>query len=168
MLTAEGNELESKIGSQRIQSQRMQVGCIATASHLTQARMNLELQTDKKEKARKERKETHFKQSPAGSRTVWLYALNQSQKRTEKVSVRQSTHLNPICQTRAPSFQFQLTAILPAPGMLSHPPVPQLMAHTALCSSNPLIAWGCISVTVANSLPNWNFIILRYKSQQGS
>lgn len=37
--------------------------------------------------------------------------------------------------------------------MLNHPPVPQLMAHKALCSSNPLIAWGCISVTVAKFSP---------------
>lgn len=66
------------------------------------------------------------------------------------------------------SLLFQLAALLPAADMLNHPPVPQLMAHKALCSSNPLIAWSCISVTVANSLPNWNLIIFLYKSQQGS
>lgn len=66
------------------------------------------------------------------------------------------------------SVSFQLPAMLPATNMPNHPPVPQLMAHKALCSSNPLTAWSCISVTVANLLTNWNFIILLYKSQQGS
>lgn len=42
-----------------------------------------------------------------------------------KVPARQSSHLKLVCQTRAPSLQFQLTATLLAPDMLNHPPVPQ-------------------------------------------
>lgn len=163
-LIAEGNELESRIGFQRIQSQMMKVGNIAIASHSPKPLWNLELHTDKGGKKGISR------QAQSSWEQDSLAISIEPMPRERKILRPTITHLNLICQTGAPSLSllFQLTAMLPAMDMLNHPPVPQLMSHKALCSSNPLIAWSCISVTVANSLPNWNFIILLYKSQQGS
>lgn len=127
---------------------------------------------------------------------IWSYILAKKKKKTLSISrqaksswaqdslaisiePKPTENRKGLCQTIHPfkpdppnqgsfSLLFQLAALLPAADMLNHPPVPQLMVHKALCSSNPLIAWSCISVTVANSLPSWNVIIFLYKSQQGS
>ena len=75
-------------------------------------------------------------------------------KREQKNSpIIQSTHLNLICQTRAPLSPIPINSSAPSNRHAESPPVPQLMAHKALRSSNPLIAWGCISVTVAKFSP---------------
>jgi hypothetical protein len=85
---------------------------------------------------------------------------------------------NILCQTIRPfkpdlpnqgSFSpVPINSYPPSTRQAESPSSTTVMAHRALCSSNPLIAWSGIGVTVANSLPNRNFIILLYKSQQGS
>lgn len=154
------------MGFQRIHSQMMTVGYIAIASHSPKPLWNLELHTDKKKK----KKTLSISRQAKSSWEQDSLAISIEPKPTEnRKGLRQTIHpFKPDLPNQGSfSLLFQLAALLPAADMLNHPPVPQLMAHNTLCSSNPLIAWSCISVTVANLLPNWNFIIFLYKKSAG-
>ena len=56
---------------------------------------------------------------PRQATSIWeqgslAISIEQSQKRTEKVSVRQSAHLNLICQTRAPLSPVPINSSAPS------------------------------------------------------
>lgn len=64
-------------------------------------------------------KATKKKATPRQATSIWeqdslAISTEQSQKRTEKVSVRQSTHLNLICQTRAPLSPVPINSSAPS------------------------------------------------------
>lgn len=121
-----------KIQFQRNQSQMVKVGYIAPHTYPSPYEIWSYKLTKKKKKGISRQVMSSWKQDSL------VISTEPKPKENRKTPVIQSTHLNLDLPNQGSHFPFQLTALLPATDMLNHPPVPQLMAHKALGSSNSL------------------------------